>query len=58
MELQNLEMYTLQVKDLNGNETKLVQDTGLNLKCEYPFLQVGQQVREWEMYIVTPFGFV
>lgn len=54
MELNNTDMYTLQIKDLNGNETTNVTKTGLDLKVEYPFLTVGQHVREWNMYIVTP----
>jgi sporulation protein YlmC with PRC-barrel domain len=54
MELQNTSMYNLQVKDLNGNEVTMVSDTGLNLKANYPFLTVGQHVRDWQMFIVTP----
>lgn len=56
MELQNTSMYQLEIKDLNGSEVTTVTKTGLDLKCEYPFLTVGQQVRDWQMFVVTPFG--
>lgn len=54
MELQNTEMYQLEVKDLNGVEVTTVTKTGLDIKVEYPFVQVGQVVRDWHMYIVSP----
>ena len=54
MELQNMEMYNLEVKDLNCNEVTTVTDSGLNLKVTHPFLTIGQTVRDWKMYVVTP----
>jgi hypothetical protein len=54
MELQNMDMYNLEVKDLNGNEVTTKTATGLDLKAEHPFLTIGQNVRDWKMYIVTP----
>jgi hypothetical protein len=54
MELQNMDMYNLEVKDLNGNEVTTRTATGLDLKAEHPFLTIGQNVRDWKMYIVTP----
>lgn len=55
MELENSQMYTLSIKDLNGNDITEVTDLGMNLKYQYPHLVVGQVVQDWKMYVVTPF---
>lgn len=56
MQLESTAMYTLTVKDLNGTEVTQVTDQGMNLMAQYPFLQVGQVVQDWKMFLVTPFG--
>lgn len=54
--LNQADMYTLQIKDLNGDEVTTVTKAGWELNGDYDFLVVGQTVRDWRMYIVTPFG--
>jgi hypothetical protein len=56
MSLNNADMYTLEIKDLNGTEVTTVTKPGWELLNEYDFLIVGQTVREWRMFVVTPFG--
>lgn len=54
MQLENATMYTLTIKDLNGNDVSEVTDLGMNLLYQYDFLTVGQQVRDWKLFIVQP----
>lgn len=54
MQLENSTMYTLTIKDLNGADISEVTDLGMNLLYQYDFLTVGQQVRDWKMFIVQP----
>ncbi|QBJ02917.1 hypothetical protein MZD04_gp391 [Pseudomonas phage Psa21] len=56
MELENTEMYTLEIKDLAADESEVqtVTKAGWELMQEFNFLQIGQVVRDWKMFIVTP----
>lgn len=56
MDLENSRLYDLEVKDLNGTEVTKVTLQGWELLNQYSFLRVGQIVREWKSYLVTPFG--
>lgn len=56
MELENTRMYTLTIKDLNGNTTSEVTQQGMEINATHPGLTVGQTVRDWTMFVVVPFG--
>jgi hypothetical protein len=47
-------MYNLEIIDLNDDTKKLVTATGAELNAQYSGLIVGQMVRDWQMYVVTP----
>lgn len=54
MPLDLAQMYTLEIKDLNGSEVTTITKAGWELIGDYDFLIVGQTVRDWRMYVVTP----
>uniref|UniRef100_A0AB39CCN8 Uncharacterized protein n=1 Tax=Pseudomonas phage RVTF4 TaxID=3236931 RepID=A0AB39CCN8_9VIRU len=56
MQLESTRMYTLEIKDLNGNEVTTVTQQGMEINAMYPGLVVGQTVRDYKMFIVVPFG--
>lgn len=56
MELEEDKMYTLEIINLEGTESTLVTKLGEEMLKDYDFLQIGQVVNGWVMYVVTPFG--